>query len=731
MSKKFKHYRQLNMMDCGATCIRMIAKHYGKNISIKKLHEFTDTTRVGVNMPMLAEAADKIGFRTIGVKIDAVTFFNEVPLPCITYWNKDHFVVVYKVTKHSIYVANPASTTIRYSKKEFIQHWIGIDANEKTKEGLALIFQPTPRLHETEEDIEDNKQNFRYLFKYLFVHKKFLAQLVIGVITGSVISLILPFLTQSIVDIGIRNQNINFIYLVLLAQISLFIGKISIEIIRGWILLHLSTRISISLISDFFIKLMNLPIYFFDTKQTGDILERVSDHKRIENLLTNSPLSALLAIINIVVFGSILAYYSLTIFGVFFIGSILYFLWILLFFKKRKIIDTRHFYLMSHENEKIIELINGMQEIKLHNAERVKRWGWEFIKVKLFKVAIKRLSLEQLINIGTSLINELKNIIVVFVSAKLVIQGDITLGMMLSIMYIIGQLNGPLQEMLKNSYSVQDAKIALERLYEIHKQQDEININQEKIDVTDINHDLQIENLSFTYPGKKEPVLKNINLTIPTNKTTAIVGVSGSGKTTLIKLLLKFYNPKTGRILLKEQSLDHISQNSWRDKCGVVMQDGYIFNDTIAKNIAIGQQDIDKKKLAQAVEIANIKKFIEQLPQTYNTKIGNDGVGLSGGEKQRILIARAVYKNPDLMFFDEATSALDTNNERVIVKNLNLFFQNKTVVIIAHRLSTVKNADQIIVLDKGEVAEIGNHEQLTKMRGKYYNLVKNQLELGV
>ncbi len=676
MQKKFKHYKQPNTMDCGATCLRMIAKHYGVSISLERLNKLVETTREGINFEMLSHAADAIGFRTIGLQIDAVTLFNDAPLPCVVTWNHNHFVIVYKIKKDKVYIADPALDLLTYTKKQFIQNWIGHTAHETTKDGLVMLFEPTPKLHDTNYD-EPVKQDFKHIFKYLTIHKKFLFQLVIGVIAGSILNLIFPFLTQSIVDIGIRNHDLNYIYLILLAQIFLFLGKVSVDILRGWILLHLSTRINISLVSDFFIKLMNLPISYFDTKVTGDILERVGDHKRIENLLTNSPLSIFLAFVNIIVFGIILALYSLNIFSIYIIGSILYFAWIFIFIRKRRIIDMRQFQLIGEEKTKIIELINGMQEIKLLNAEKEKRWGWEFIKVRLFKLEIKKLSLEQLLSIGSLVINELKNIIIIYTASKLVIQGNITLGMMLSIMYIIGQLNGPLKEILKISYSVQDAKISIERLNEVHKLSSEYEEDESASELFNISEDIRIHNLSFSYPGRKKNILNDINLTIPAEKTTAIVGASGSGKTTLIKLLLKFYIPKNGHISLNTLNLKNISQKKWRSHLSVVMQEGYIFNETIARNITLGQGSIDKKRLQQAVEIANIKEFIQKLPQTYNTKIGNDGVGISGGEKQRILIARAVYKNPDLMFFDEATSALDANNEKKSQKISILFLKIK------------------------------------------------------
>ncbi|RBW63469.1 peptidase domain-containing ABC transporter, partial [Tenacibaculum sp. E3R01] len=618
---------------------------------------------------------------------------------------------------------------ITFTKEEFIQHWIGNNADENTEEGIALLVEPTPRFYQ-EEFEEDEKFGFSFIFKYLFKYKKFIIQLIIGLLAGSLLQLILPFLTQSVVDVGIKNQDLNFVYLILFAQLFLFVGKASLEIIRSWILLHLSTRINISLISDFFIKLMKLPISYFDVRMTGDLLQRINDHKRIERILTTSSLTVLFSFFNLIIFSLVLGFYSLQIFGVFVLGSVLYFGWVLFFFKKRKELDYKRFSQVSQEQSKVIELINGMQEIKLHNAERRMRWNWEYVQARLFKVATKSLALEQTQSVGSNFINELKNMFITILSAKLVIDGQITLGMMMAISYIVGQLNGPIVQLINFMRDVQDAQISIDRLGEIHNMEDEEKPEDEKVTHIPEKEPIKLNNISFRYTGGLEPVLKDLSLEIPANKTTAIVGVSGSGKTTLMKLLLGFYQVDTGDISIGNFNLKNISQKEWRRNCGVVMQEGYIFNDSIAKNIAVGEDYVDKEKLAHAINVANIADYIEGLPLGYNTKIGSEGNGLSTGQKQRLLIARSVYKNPKFLFFDEATSALDANNEKVIMGKLNEFFSNKTAVVIAHRLSTVKNAHQIVVLEKGKIIEKGTHQELIALKGSYHHLVKNQLDLG-
>lgn len=731
--KKFPHYTQLDAMDCGPTCLRMVAKYYGKNYSLETLRERSYITREGISLLGTSEAAESIGFRTMGVKITFEQLVNEAPLPCIAHWKQEHFVVVYKITKnkngYTIYLADPAEGLVKLTEQEFKKAWLSTK-EEGEEKGVCLLLETTPDFY-AEEGEKQKKASFRFLFKYLRPYKKFLTQLFLGLLAGSLLQLIFPFLTQSIVDYGISNRDIGFVYLVLIAQLMLFAGRTAVEFIRGWILLHISTRINISLISDFLIKLMKLPIRFFDIKMIGDLMQRIGDHTRIQNFLTSTSLSILFSVFNLVIFGAILAFYNLKIFLVFLFGSALYALWIIVFMKKRKELDYKRFTQLSSNQSNVIQLITGMQEIKLNNCEKQKRWEWERIQAALFKVNVKSLSLNQYQQAGSVFINEVKNIFISFIAAAAVINGQMTLGMMLAVQYIIGQLNSPVEQMISFMQSAQDAKISLERLGEIHDKEEEENPDDMKLAELPEKKSIGITDLSFQYEGPhSEMVLENLNLAIPENKITAIVGTSGSGKTTLIKLLLGFYDPLKGEIEVGGSQLQNFSQRMWRGKCGVVMQDGFIFSDTIAKNIAVSDEIIDKEKMLDAVKVANIQEFIESLPLGYNTKIGSDGHGLSQGQKQRVLIARAVYKNPEFIFLDEATNALDANNERKIMEKLDEFFKGKTVVIVAHRLSTVKNADQIVVLEKGKIMELGTHDELSRKKGAYYELVKNQLELG-
>jgi ATP-binding cassette subfamily B protein len=725
-------------MDCGPSCLRMIAKSYGKSFSLQSLRDKSGIHRQGVSLLGISEAAEAIGLRSLGAKVDYGTLIQKVPLPCIIHWQQKHFIVVHKVEQKKslfarsnlrIHVADPAKGLLTYSAEEFRLGWLG-SAGEGAQEGVVLLLEPTAKFKENDEG-ETGSLGFSQLFSYLFVYKKLLIQLLLGLIVGSGLQLMLPFLTQAVVDVGISTQNIDFIYLILLGQLMLFAGKTSVEFIRGWILLHIGARINLTILSDFLIKLMRLPLAYFDVKLFGDLIRRINDHDRIRYFLTTSSLSVVFSLFNLLIFGGVLAYYSTSIFFVFMLGSLFYAGWALLFLGPRRQLDFKLFDEGARNHSKMVQLIQGMQEIKMNNCENSKRWEWERIQARVFKLNVQELVLNQYQLAGAFFINEGKNIFITFLAAKGVIQGDLTLGSMLAIQYIIGQLNSPIEQLIQFLQSLQNAQISLERLNEIHQVPDEEPLNHTKAVQLPEKHDFRLRDVTFHYPGAgSEPTLKNLNLHIQEGKTTAIVGMSGSGKTTLLKLLLKFYEPTTGEIRLGESNLANISHRIWRSECGIVMQDGFIFSDTIARNIAVSDEYPDLKKLAHAVKVANIQDFVESLPLGYNTKIGTEGNGISQGQKQRILIARAVYKDPAFILFDEATNALDSTNESVIMQNLEEFFQGRTVVVVAHRLSTVRKADCIVVISKGEIVEQGTHEELISNFGDYYTLIKNQLEIA-
>lgn len=727
--KTLPHYTQHDVMDCGPTCLRMVAAYYGKRYSLEGLREKSFITREGVSMLGISEAAEKIGFRSICVQV-GYEKLQEAPLPCIIHWNQQHFVVVYKLNDRHVWVADPGAGKLKYTKEEFCNCWLSSRKNEEDT-GVALLLEPTPEFYTTEDEGDEvNRKSFSFLYSYLRPYRGLVGQLLLGLLLGSMIQLMLPFLTQSVVDFGINNQNLGFIYLVLIAQLMLSFSSSAVDFIRGWILLHLGTRINIALISDFLIKLMKMPIAYFDSKMTGDILQRINDHKRIQDFLTGSSLSVIFSVFNIIIFGIVLLVYSGMIFLIFMGGSTLYVTYVWLFMKKRAELDHKRFAQQSANQSTVVQLVNGMQEIKLSACEQQKRWEWERIQAKLFRVNIKSLALRQYQDSGAVLINQSKNLLITALVASLVVKGEMTLGMMLSVQYIIGQLNSPVNELIAFARDMQDARLSMDRLSEVRDKPDEEDPTRELLREIPEGKEIRLQNLNFKYdPLSEYPTLDDINLVIPPGKQTAIVGMSGSGKTTLVKLLLGFYPPASGDIFIGDTPLGSYSIREWRKRCGVVMQDGFIFSDSIAGNIAPGVEHIDKKRLRHAAEVANIHDFIEELPLAYNTKIGQEGHGLSQGQKQRILIARAVYKDPEFIFFDEATNALDANNERTIMNNLQTFFKGRTSVVVAHRLSTVRNAEQIIVIEQGRIAETGTHEALIALEGRYYKLVKNQLEL--
>lgn len=729
---KFVKYIQHDSMDCGPTCLKMVAKFYGKNYSLQNLRDRCHITREGVSLLGISDAAESIGFRTTGVKVTWRQMVEEMPLPCIVHWNQRHFVVVYDVVKkHGVYkvmVADPASGLLEYTEEDFRGLWL---ESERKTEGIALILEPTPKFYEEEGDDERRHYGFGYVLKYLRPYRTYIIQILLAMLTASVISLLMPFITQSVVDKGIGTGSLSLIVVLLIAQLTLTLGGLANNLIRSWLMLHTTSRVSISLISDFLCKLMKLPIAFFDSKMVGDIMQRIGDYNRIQTFLTGSLLSMVIAVVSFVVYGFIMAGYNATIFIVFLIGASLYVLWVLLFMKRRRKLDYMRFQQASANQSNIVQLIGGMQEIKLNNCEKQKRWEWESIQAKLFKVGVKSLTLGQVQEIGSTFIDQTKNILMSFIAAKSVIDGGMTLGMMMALQYIMGQINAPISQFISFVQSAQDASISLDRLGEIHEMKDEEPAEEERIKDIPSDADIVFRDVVFQYDGPHSPkVLDEVSLTIPSGKVTAIVGASGSGKTTMLKMMLGFYPPVSGEVLLGNVSLKNYSESRWRARCGTVMQEGYIFSDTIAANIAVSEEYPDMERVRWAAGVSNIKYWIEGLPLGYGTKIGADGHGLSSGQKQRILIARAAYKDSRYLFFDEATNSLDANNERTIMENLERLFSEKTVVVVAHRLSTVKNADNIIVLDKGRIAEQGTHSQLTALRGKYYELVKNQLELG-
>ena len=726
-------YCQHDSMQCGITCLRMVCKYFGREYSLNSLSKLCFATTEGVSMLGINEAANTLGLHTISARA-TVTMLGEKTLPCILHWNQNHFVVLYKVKKgKKFYVADPGKGLVTYGLEEFKQHWISTSSNGEDK-GIAMFLETTPAFFtykmEGEEDIKE-KRSFRFLFGYVKKYRKYFGQIILGLMVGSLLQLVLPFLTQSIVDVGIKNQDIGFVWLILLGQLMLTISRTAIDFIRRWLLLHISLRINISLVSDFFIKLLKLPMSFFDTKLMGDLMQRMNDHSRVNNFLTQQTLNITFAMLSFLVFSVVLSFYNKLVFAIFLLGSIFYGAWMTLFLKRRKVLDYELFEQQAINNNKTYEFITSMQEIKLQDCEQRRRWEWEDTQADLFGVQMKSLKLQQTQEAGSIFINEVKNIIITVVAATAVIHGQMTLGMMLAVQYIIGQLNSPVEQLMNFFYSLQDVKISLERINEIHQMDDENGKEGLLTSFEDKNEGIDITNIMFKYdPHALRKTIDDVSIHIPQGKVTAIVGASGSGKTTLIRLMLGYYPVLEGQINIGNTDINKLNKKWWRRQCGVVIQDGVIFSESIARNIAVDDGDIDKERLLKAAEIACIKDYVMALPLKFNTKIGRDGVGLSQGQKQRILIARAVYKNPDYIFLDEATNSLDANNERSIVENLDMFYKGKTVVIVAHRLSTVKNADQIVVIDHGKVVEIGNHESLTAKRGAYYNLVKNQLELG-
>ena len=721
-------------MQCGVACLKMVCEHFGRKYSLDALSHVCFATTEGVSMLGISEAAKMLGLDTICVRA-TVDNLAKAEMPCILHWNQNHFVVLYKVKKgRKFYVADPGKGLVTYARAEFESHWASMQMDGESK-GIAMFVETTPDFltYQMPEEWTDEgeQRSFRFLLGYFKKYRKSFALIFLTLVVGSLIQLALPFLTQAIVDKGIKNKSLDLVWLILLGQLMLTISRTVIDFVRSWVLLRINMKINISLLSDFFEKLLKLPMSFFDTKLMGDLMQRMGDHDRVNSFLTQKTLNVAFSLITFVVFGVVLFFYDKVVFLVFLLGSIVYGLWMQRFLHRRKLLDYELFEQQAINKNKTYEFITSMQEIKLQDCEKRKCREWEDVQKNMFGVEAKSLKLQQTQQAGSILINEVKNILITVVAATSVIHGEMTLGMMLAVQYIIGQLNSPIEQLMGFFYSLQDVKISLERINEIHRKKGEDDKPGLLTSVADKTDGMDLLHVDFKYdPHSSRKTLDDVSVFIPYGHTTAIVGESGSGKTTLLKLLLGYYPVSKGELSIGGTNINKLNKKWWRRQCGVVMQDGVIFSDTIARNIAVGDGDVDMDRVKVAARVACIDDYIVTLPLGYETKIGRDGVGLSQGQKQRILIARAFYKDPSYVFLDEATNSLDTFNERMIVENLHCFYEHRTVVVVAHRLSTVKHAHQIIVMNKGRIVEVGKHDQLVKLKGYYYNLVRQQIEIG-
>lgn len=727
----FHLYRQYDACNCGVTCLRMIARHYGKRYGEEELARLCHPTRNGVSMLDISEAAEKIGFKTIGVKLTAEKLAECVQTPCILHWGQHHFVVCYGIKrKHGqllFHIADPASKRLTYSQAELANCWG--DCNGDTKnQGFALLLQPTDEFYEKTPEQKSSYKSMGFLFGYFASHRLEIMKILIamGIVSG--LQLAAPFLTQAMVDNGIGKRDVNIVTLILIAQLVILLSVVVVGMTRNWITLYMNTRINISLVADFLVKMMRMPLHFFDSKLVGDLTQRMRDNDRIEEFLTGSSVEVMFSIVNFIVFAAILTYYDTKLLLVFIIGNSIYIAWTQCLMNKRRDFDLKRFNQLADEQDVVLQIISGIRDIKLFGCEQQKLWEWEKLQAKIFNTKSKTLAITQIQQFGAVLFSQSTSIFITYITACKVVDSSFTIGNMMAVAYIIGQLSSPVNSFVDFLCSLQYARISIDRLSELHHSKDEKQADESSMQKMPDNHNIRFEDVWFNYNGTdRKYVLQGIDIEIPMNKVTAIVGASGCGKTTLLKMILGFYKPNKGNIYIDNVPLEKIRRKEWRALTGSVLQDGYIFSTDIAHNIALGDEDIDKEKMEKAAKAAMIDSFIRKLPMRYNTKVGMDGNGLSQGQKQRLLIARAIYKSPQILVLDEATNALDSKNEREIMENLQRFYKGRTVVIAAHRLSTIRNADNIIVINEGRIAEQGTHESLIKRKGEYYNLICNQI----
>lgn len=719
---RFPCEHQLDTMDCGPACLKIISKYYGKFYSLQFLRDVCGVSREGVSFQDISYGAEKIGLRTLGIRASIDDLYKKVKFPCIIHWQDNHFIVVYKVKGSNVYVSDPAKDLLVYSLQEFVNGWY----DEEENNGAVLLVEPSPDFRSQGDHVR-GKQSLEKILKYFIPYKSGFVTLFSVMLVVTILQGMLPFISKAVIDVGIHSQDIGFINLMLLANITIIASVTLSNAVRDWLLLHITSRVNIALISDYLIKLMRLPVAFFENKMIGDILQRAQDHERIRAFIMNNSLNLIFSTLTFVVFSVILMFYNPVIFAIFIIAGLMYVGWVLGFLSIRKRMDWEYFDLVSRNQSYWVETVKSIQDVKINNYEQPRRWKWEKIQAKLYRLNTRVLTVTNTQQLGGQFILSIQNLAITFFCAKAVIRGEITFGVMISTQFIIGMLSAPLSQFINFIISAQYAKISFLRLNEIHEMQDEEEIAMTANTPMPADGKLSLQNVYFQYSPHADYVLKQIYLNIPEGKITALVGGSGSGKSTLLKILLRLYQPSVGDVLLGDTNIRNISMRDWRDQCGVVMQDGCVFNDTILNNVALDDEHLDYIRLEEALETANILSEIKQMPQGYHTKIGEEGRGLSGGQKQRILIARALYKNPRYLFLDEATNALDAINEAKIVKALNKAFRKRTVIVVAHRLSTVRHAHQIVVLKKGVITEIGNHESLMGHQGDYFELVNNQM----
>lgn len=731
---KYRVIMQHDSMQCGAACLLSVCHFYGRSgMSLEQMTEMCGVGRDGVSIYDLNKAARRLGFETLCAKL-TLSDLLDITLPCILFWNASHFVVLFEARGGRYVIGDPALGVVERSEAEVSQAWLAADDDDGVLRGVVLGLSPTDDFScggDCGVQSLSLRKSLPSLWTYVRPHRWCIAQLAAGLAFGCVVQLILPFLSQAVVDVGVGLRDVGSLWTLVIAQMALMLGRAAAGFVRSWILLRIGTRVNIAMVSDFLAKLMRLPMTFFDKKLTGDILQRMGDYSRVRDFFTSQALDALFALSSVAVFAFVLGCYSLRLFAVFLVGSLAHAAWLSFFMRRRRVLDYELFRRQALCSNKTLECVSSLHEVKLQGCGARRRAEWEASQEALVSTQAQSLALSQRQEAGSVVIAEGKNIVMTLCSATAVMSGDMTMGMMLATQFIAGQLVSPIERLTRFAYAAQDVRVSLERILSVSRMPDEDDgRNASPVDV-DWRLGVEFRHVSFAYSPSEcgHPAVDDVSLYFPSGKVTAIVGASGSGKSTLIKLLLGFFEPQEGDVSVGGVELSSLPMEWWRGQCGIVMQDGVIFSDSVARNIAMADDEPDMRRVREAARLACADGFISDLHAAFETKIGAEGQQLSKGQAQRILLARAVYRNPSLLILDEATNSLDTVSERRIVDNLASFCAGRTTIVIAHRLSTVRNADNIIVMSGGRVVERGTHNELAKLHGYYYELIKNQLDI--